>query len=85
MTAHARSLRTGEGWLDVVVPYTDAQVAPTKTGKARKLPERAFNPDSRDQQLRLLRALGVDVADVQEATLAAGARAAPRRRGPAAP
>jgi DNA polymerase I-like protein with 3'-5' exonuclease and polymerase domains len=71
--AFARSLSPdgGEGWLDAVTPYTDAQVAPTKTGKARKLPERAFNPDSRDQQLRLLRALGVTVADAQEATLAA--------------
>ena len=68
---HAQAL--GADWLDVVKPYTEAQLAPTKTGKPRKLPERTFNPDSHDQQLRLLRALGVPVEDVKEDTLKAHA------------
>lgn len=78
LVAHAASLTPGgDGYLDVVAPYTPAQLAPTKTGAKRKLPDRAFNPASAVQQLRLLAALGVPLPNTQEATLEANAQQHP--------
>jgi DNA polymerase I-like protein with 3'-5' exonuclease and polymerase domains len=60
-------------WLDVVLPLTEKQCAPLKSGKRRRMPAREFNPDSHEQQLRLLNALlgplGHPVTDVKEETL----------------
>ena len=61
----------GEGWLDVVAPYTEAQVAPTKTGQAQEAAGAGVQPGLPAPAAAPAAALGVAVADVQEATLAA--------------